>query len=326
MDIEKQRLAIKDLMREYATKHTAQSANKEGADEGNSNSSELEPIAIVGLEGYLPGCQSVAEFWQHLDKDESLIEEIPQSRFDWRLYADEAQDGEVQSDKMRCRWGGFIPDIQSFDPHFFKLLPDDAERMDPQQRLLLMSVYNTLENAGYCPQALKGSNTGVFVGFERNEYLLNLIESGYDTGESLHQSDSMIANNISYYFDFSGPSEVVNTMCSGAAVAIHRAVVALRAGEIEQAIVGAANLLLRPDTFVKLSQSQQMSPTPTVKSFGEDADGYLRAEGVASILLKPYSRARKDGDAIYAVIKNSAVNYNGNRSASIAAPNTNAHA
>ncbi|MBQ4839767.1 SDR family NAD(P)-dependent oxidoreductase [Pseudoalteromonas luteoviolacea] len=326
MDIEKQRLAIKDLMREYATKHTAQSANKDSAEESHTDSSELEPIAIVGLEGYLPGCQSVAEFWRHLDKDESLIEEIPQSRFDWHLYADEVQTEEAQPDKMRCRWGGFIPDIQSFDPHFFKLLPDDAERMDPQQRLLLMSVYNTLENAGYRPQALKGSNTGVFVGFERNEYLLNLIESGYDTGESLHQSDSMIANNISYYFDFSGPSEVVNTMCSGAAVAIHRAVVALRAGEIDQAIVGAANLLLRPDTFVKLSQSQQMSPTPTVKSFGSDADGYLRAEGVASILLKPYSRARKDGDAIYAVIKNSAVNYNGNRSASIAAPNTNAHA
>ncbi|MDP4536956.1 beta-ketoacyl synthase N-terminal-like domain-containing protein [Alkalimonas collagenimarina] len=326
MDIEKQRLAIKDFMREYAKKHTAQSADIDSAEAGHTDSSELEPIAIVGLEGYLPGCQSVAEFWQHLDKDESLIEEIPQSRFDWRLYANEAPTWDAQPDKMRCRWGGFIPDIQSFDPHFFKLLPDDAQRMDPQQRLLLMSVYNTLENAGYRPQALKGSNTGVFVGFERNEYLLNLIESGYDTGESLHQSDSMIANNISYYFDFSGPSEVVNTMCSSAAVAIHRAVVALRTGEIDQAIVGAANLLLRPDTFVKLSQTQQMSPTPTVKSFGDDADGYLRAEGVASILLKPYSRARKDGDAIYAVIKSSAVNYNGNRSASIAAPNTSAHA
>nr|CBK62724.1 tmpA [Pseudoalteromonas sp. SANK 73390] len=315
-------------MREYSTKDTAQTASLNRTEECNTTFTELEPIAIIGLAGYLPGSQSVEEFWRHLDQDASLIEEIPLSRFDWRQYVDyEQADNEgLQSAKMRGPWGGFIPDIQSFDPHFFKLLPDDAELMDPQQRLLLMSVYNTLENAGYNPKSLRGSNTGVFVGFERNEYLLNLIESGHDTGESLHQSDSMIANNISYFFDFSGPSEVVNTMCSGAAVAIHRAVSALRAGEVEQAIVGAANLLLRPDTFIKLSQTRQMSSEPVVKSFGADAEGYLRAEGVASIVLKPYSSAVKDGDAIYALIKNSAVNYNGNRSASIAAPNTSAHA
>lgn len=328
MDVEKQRLAIKDLVRQYSANNTSLNANSTSVDDCGLPDTVAEPIAIVGLSGYLPASGSVEEFWRHLDQDASLIQEIPSTRFDWKSYFCEtnAHHRGAPDQSMRCKWGGFIPAVKDFDPHFFKILPDEAELMDPQQRLLLMAVYNTLENAGYAPGALKGSNTGVFVGFERNEYLLNLMESGRDTGVNLYQSDSMIANNISYYFDFVGPSEMVNTMCSGAAVAIHRAVSALRSGEIQQAIVGAANLLLRPDTFIKLSLSEQMSTGPLVKSFGSDADGYLRAEGVCSVMLKPYSAAVADGDAVYALIRNSAVNYNGKSSASIAAPNTTAHA
>lgn len=333
MDINKQRLAIKNLVSTYSKKSdsdtdTSVNANIENSIHRDSSNSLVEPIAIVGLSGYLPGSNSVQEFWQSLDSDTSLIQEIPESRFSWKHIFREKSGNESYSSEpgMRCKWGGFIPSVSDFDSHFFKILPDEAELMDPQQRLLLMSVYHTLEDAGYAPSSLKGSNTGVFIGFERNEYLLNLMESGYDTGVNLAQSDSMIANNISYYFDFSGPSEMVNTMCSGAAVAIHRAVNALRSGEIKQAIVGASNLLLRADTFIKLSHSEQMSTTPVVKSFGFNADGYLRAEGVCSVMLKPYSAAVADGDAIYALIKNTAVNYNGKSSASIAAPNTTAHA
>lgn len=328
MDIEKQRLAIKGLVREYSALNASSNADSKSVDDSRLPDALIEPVAIVGLSGYLPGSDSVEEFWRSLDQDASLIEEIPSARFDWKAYfCESGTSHELDPDRsMRCKWGGFIPAVEHFDPHFFKILPDEAELMDPQQRLLLMVVYHALENAGYAPGSLKGSNTGVFVGFERNEYLLNLIESGHDTGAGLYHSDSMIANNISYFFDFLGPSEMVNTMCSGAAVAIHRAVSALRSGEIDQAIVGAVNLLLRPDTFIKLSLSGQMSAGPIVKSFGAGADGYLRAEGVCSIMLKPYSAALADGDAIYALIKNTAVNYNGKSSASIAAPNTSAHA
>ena len=271
-----------------------------------------EPIAIVGLSGFFPGCQSVDQFWQALDRDASLIEEIPPSRFDWRNGAG------------RSRWGGFIPDIAGFDPAFFGIPPGEAITMDPRQRLLLMSAYQTLGDAGYAPRSLKRSRTGVFVAIQDNEYLKLLEAAGIDTGEWYAQT-SLLANRLSYFFDFRGASEVVDAQCPGAAVAIHRAVNALRLGELDQALVGAANLLLTPEPFALLSESGQLSPTSSVGSFGSRAQGHLRSEGVASVLLKPLSRALADNDHVYALIRSTAVNYNGQGGASIAAPNLESH-
>lgn len=282
----------------------------------------VEPIAIVGLAGSFPQADSVSEFWQKLDSDQTLIEEIPRSRFDWQqLYDEHGQD----PTKLQTKWGGFIPEVAAFDPQFFNIMPAEAKLMDPRQRLLLMAVYHCLEDAGYAPDSMKKSATGVFVGCEDNEYVQLLAERGADLGEPMGHAASMIANRLSYFFDFRGPSEFINTMCSGAAVALHRAVTALRAGEIDQAVVAAVNLLLRPEPFMGLSAIGQLSRDARVHSFGKDAQGFVRAEGVGSVLLKPLARAEADGDAIFAVIKHSAVNYNGQGATSIAAPNTAAH-
>nr|BAP05594.1 CalF [uncultured Candidatus Entotheonella sp.] len=281
-----------------------------------------EPIAIIGLSGYLPGCGSVREFWQALDREVSLIEEIPRSRFDWRAcYDPEGKD----PNRMATRWGGFIPNIRGFDPTFFRTVPRQADYLDPRLRLLMMSVYQTLEDAGHAPSSLKGQKVGVFIGVEDDEYQEQIKADGLPQDIDPVPS-SLIANYLSYLYDFRGPSEFINTLCSSGAVALHRAVSALRSGEADQAVVGAANLILRPDPFIQLSRSGQMSRSATVHSFGRDAAGFLRAEGVASVLLKPLSQAERDGDAIYAVIRNSAVNYNGQGGVSIASPNISTHA
>ena len=281
-----------------------------------SEGSYPEPIAIIGCSGYFPQCMSVSAFWEALDADRCLLEEIPKSRFYWQ---------EIYPDKSCTKWGGFVPDIQGFDANFFGIASGEARLMDPRQRLLLMSVYHTLEDAGYAPESLKKSQTGVFIGAENNEYIQNLMQWGIPLEEGWGHGESMLANRISYFFDFAGPSEVVNTMCSGAAVALHRAVCTLRSGEITQAVVGAANLLLRPEPFIDLSRRGQMSSEVTVNSFGREAGGHQRAEGVATIYLKPLSQAEADGDAIYALVKNTAVNYNGQGGMSIAAPYTPSH-
>ena len=248
-----------------------------------------EPIAIAGLAGYLPQSMSIRQFWRALDRDQTLIEEIPGSRFSWREIYD--PDGENQ-DRSRTKWGGFIPDIRGFDPEFFHISPAEAELMDPRQRLLLMAAYHCLEDAGHAPASLKGQAVGVFIGVEENEYLQNIMESGVPLTRDFGHAAGMVANRLSYFFDLRGPSEFVNTMCSGAAVALHRAVCALRSGEINGAIVGAANLLLRPDLFISLSNMGQLCPTRVSHSFGRDADGYHRAEGVACVYLKTLSRAK----------------------------------
>jgi cation diffusion facilitator CzcD-associated flavoprotein CzcO/3-oxoacyl-(acyl-carrier-protein) synthase len=285
---------------------------------------ETDSVAIVGMHGYLPGCMSVSEFWSILDHEQSVITEIPPSRFSWEDYYDPSGK---DVNKMRTRWGGFIPVIDAFDPLFFKVAPNDAHLLDPQQRLLLMSVWKSIEDAGHAPGSLKGTRTGVYIGMEDQEYLQELKDTGVDLGDNmLNHHPSMLANRISYFFDFEGPSEIVNTMCSSAAVALHRASCALRNGEIDNAIVGAAKIILRPDGFIALSRLNMATDAPVAKSFGKEANGYIRAEGVATVMLKRLADARRDGDHIYAAIISSAINFNGAKGMSFAAPDPEAHA
>lgn len=282
------------------------------------------PVAIVGMHAYLPGCMSVREFWSILDHEQSVITEIPASRFNWEDYYDPSGK---DVNKMRTRWGGFIPAIDAFDPLFFKVAPNDANLLDPQQRLLLMSVWKTIEDAGHAPGSLKGTRTGVYIGMEEQEYVQQLKDAGVDLGDNmLNHHPSMLANRISYFFDFEGPSEIVNTMCSSAAVALHRATFALRTGEIDNAIVGAAKIILRPDGFIALTRLNMTTDGPVAKSFGKDANGYIRAEGVATVMLKRLADARRGRDHIYASIISSAINFNGAKGMSFAAPDPEAHA
>ncbi|HEX7312485.1 MAG TPA: SDR family NAD(P)-dependent oxidoreductase, partial [Pyrinomonadaceae bacterium] len=319
---QQQRREIEEFIARATGGGTSPEPKRAGRDADGQTGAAPEPIAVVGLSGYFPSCMSHQEFWRAIDEDRSLIEELPAGRFVLGQSAGPSDEGSTQ---QPSRWGGFIPDIESFDPEFFRMLPGEAELTDPQLRLLLMSVYHTLEDAGYAPQSLGKSRTGVFVGYEWNEYLQRLKAQGL-TAPGFLGADSIIANQISYYLDLRGPSEVVNTMCSGAAVATHRAIRALRAGEIRQAVVGAVNLILNPDTHLSLSQMGQLSLEPTVRSFGKDAAGYLRGEAVASVLLKPLALAREDGDSVYALIVGSAVNFNGRGGTSISSPDIESHA
>lgn len=322
-DSDTMRARLELRKRQATLRRARRGASRSGAPPTVAPDARRSGVAIVGVSGYFPGAMSVAEFWRVVDEDRPVITEIPPDRFDWRRHHD--PDGSDPT-RMRTRWGGFIPDIQGFDRDFFGVLPDEADLLDPQLRLLLMSVYHAIEDAGCAPGSLRQSRTGVYVASEDNEYLRHLTSAGVDLGiNGLNHHPSMLANRLSYFFDLRGPSEIVNTMCASAAVALHRAVTALRGGEIDRAVVGAARVILRHEPFIALSRMKVLSTRDSVKSFGRDADGYIRAEGVASVMLTTLSRARAEGLPIYAVIRNTATNYNGRGGMSIAAPNVDAH-
>lgn len=315
--LEKLKALKKGLERSYNT------PTSEDTTSGSTTPSNLlkEPIAIVGMHGYLPGAMDLREYWKNLEQGTSVISEVPADRFDWRDYYDPTGEAGMQT-----KWGGFIPNIRNFDPTFFGVIPDEADMLDPQQRLLLMSTYKTIEDAGYAPESFKKSNTGVYIGIEDNEYVQYLKDNQSGLGpNAFNHHPSMAANRLSYFFDLRGPSEIVNTMCASAAVAIHRASNAIRQGEIRQAIVGAARIILKPEYLAELVKLNVVSKSHQPKSFGDGADGYVRSEGVATILLKPLSAAERDGDAIYGIIRSSATNYNGRGGMSIAAPNIESH-
>ncbi|SKB15922.1 hypothetical protein PL11201_80232 [Planktothrix sp. PCC 11201] len=255
-----------------------------------------QDIAIIGLSGRYPQAKNIDEFWQNLKAGKNCISEIPQERWDWKQYFDPEKGKEG---KLYTRWGGFIDDVDEFDPLFFQLSAREAERMDPQERLFLECAYNCIEDAGYTPASLCDSRkVGVFVGVMNSTY-------------PLQPSDWSMANRVSYLFNFQGPSLSVDTACSSSLTALHLAVESLHSGTSECAIVGGVNLILDPIQYLSLSAMMMLSLTNECKPFGDNADGFVDGEGVGAVVLKPLAKAKQDGDAIYAVIKGSAINAGG---------------
>jgi len=267
-------------------------------------------VAIIGMSCKFPGADNYNEYWDNLCGKTSSITEVPPSRWDWRQYWG---DPKSQTQKSHSKWGGFIRDVDAFDAGFFGILPKVAQTMDPQQRLMLELVWSCLEDAGVAPASLRGRPVGVMLGVFNHDYKEAqdnsgaAIEAHYSTGTAA----SIIANRVSHFFDFKGPSFPVDTACSSSLNAIHSAIQALQFGDCELALAGGVNLLLTPTRHIAFSRMGMLSPTGQCRTFDASADGYVRGEGAGVVLLKPLAQAQADGDAIYAVIKGSAVNHCG---------------
>lgn len=278
-----------------------------------SHTTEPEAIAIVGMSGRFPMARDLAEFWENLCSGRDCISDMPTDRG--------ATAGDVP------RRGGFIADIDKFDPQFFGISVREAELMDPQQRIFLECVWRAIEDAGHDPTRLAGTPTGVFVGVATCDYaaLLDTAGQGRQAHAPIGLFHSIMANRVSYLLDLRGPSQPIDTACSSSLVAVHRAVEAIRHGKCTQAIVGGVNALLTSPLFTAFEQAGMLAEDGRCKTFDERANGYVRGEGVGVLLLKSLRQAQADGDAIYAVIRSSAENHGGHAS-SLTAPSSSAQA
>jgi acyl transferase domain-containing protein/NADPH:quinone reductase-like Zn-dependent oxidoreductase/SAM-dependent methyltransferase/acyl carrier protein len=279
-------------------------------------------IAVVGIGCRFPGgANNPAQLWSLLRGSVDAVGEIPADR--WNLDAFYHPDPS-RAGKTYCRWGGFVEKIDEFDAQFFGISPREAGRADPQQRLLLEVAYEALEDAGIPPEKIAGTNAGVFVGISAGEYggmqTSSRERSHIDAYTNIGAALSIAANRISYFFDLHGPSLSVDTACSSSLVAIHEASQRIWSGECELAFVGGVNVLIRPESTIGFSKASMLARDGRCKSFDAKADGYSRAEGCGVVILKSLTRAIADGDAIYAVIRATAVNQDG-RTPGISVPN-----
>ncbi len=271
-----------------------------------------EDIAIIGISGRYPMAGNLDMLWENLQAGKNCITEIPPGRWDYRDYYDAGKD---RPGKTPCKWGGFIDDIEMFDPLFFNISPREAATMDPQTRLLLESVWHTLEDAGYTRRELQELQTdphrrvGIFVGCMYQQYPWLARESELCAALSNTSYWSMV-NRCSYFFDFKGPSIAVDTACSSSLTAVHMACESLRRGECAAAIAGGVNLNLHPSKYIVLGSIGLIGSEGKSCSLGQ-AEGYIPGEGVGTVLLRPLSAARQHGDHIYAVIKGSEINHGG---------------
>lgn len=276
-------------------------------------SSVAGPIAIIGMAGRYPGADNLDDFWALLAQGRDAVTDIPPERWDHAACFDAAKG---VSGKSYARHGGFLKDVDRFDPLFFGMSPREARVMDPQGRLLLETVWDLLEGAGHTRQALRQQHqgaVGVYVGAMYQHYGLKADSDDQRALVSL-ASYSAMANRISHFFGFEGPSMAIDTMCSSAAMALHQACKDLRAGECELAVVGGVNLSIDEHKYIGLSQLQILASQATSRSFCA-GDGYVPAEGVGAVLLKPLARAQADGDRVLALITGSACQHSGHANA-----------
>jgi acyl transferase domain-containing protein len=269
----------------------------------------MEPIAIIGIGCRFPSAKGPEAFWHLLREGVDAITEIPSDRFD---VGDVYDPKPGIPGKLNTMWGGFLEGVDEFDPYFFGISSREAAAMDPQQRVLLEVAWEAIEDAGLVPEKLDVGRIGVFAGTCNSDYG-SLLEDSADIdiyfagGNAL----SVLSGRLSYALGLQGASMTVDTACSTSLVAVHLACQSLLSGESTVALAGGVNLIFGPEPYIAFSLAQMLAPDGRCKFGDSRADGFVRSEGAGVVVLKPLSSALADGDDVYAVIRGSAVNNDG---------------
>lgn len=272
-----------------------------------------EPIAIIGMACRFPGGVTTPdEFWQLLRSGQDGISSVPTDR-----WSDAFSKGYLNR-------GGFIEGVDQFDAGLFHIAPREANYIDPQHRLLLEVSWEALENSGIDPQSLQQTQTGVFTGIFSHDYESYVVaahpDREFDTYLPVGNSAAMAAGRIAYSLGLEGPAVSINTACSSSLVALHMAVKSLQQGESNLALVSGVNLMLTPDLTVAFGSAGMLASDGLCKTFDASADGYVRSEGCAVVVLKRLVDAQRHNDNILAIVKGSAINQDG-ASNGLTAPN-----
>ncbi|KID61511.1 Highly reducing polyketide synthase aurA [Metarhizium brunneum] len=270
-----------------------------------------EPIAIVGSGCKFPGSSSSpSRLWELISKPKNVATKPPPDRFNMDGFYDPNPANPLTTNAKESYF--ISENIRAFDASFFNIAANEATSLDPQQRLLLETVYESLEAAGLRMEALRGSSTGVFCGVMCADWEAVV---GLDKAVPEYAISGLarnnLANRISYFFDWNGPSMSIDTACSSSMVALHQGVCALQNGECATVAVIGTNLILSPNLYFAASNVKMLSPESRGYMWDHRANGYVRGEGIASLILKRLSDAVADGDPIECVIRASGVNQDG---------------
>ncbi|KAJ5471386.1 polyketide synthase [Penicillium desertorum] len=280
----------------------------------------MDDIAVIGMACRLPGgVNSPSELWQMILEARDGSGEIPSMR--WEPWTRKDPRNPKALEKIPKK-GYFLDHLENFDPAFFGISPKEAEQMDPQQRLVLEVTWEALERAGISPDSLSGSDTGVYIGVNSDDYSRLLLGDlpNVEPWMGIGTAYCGVPNRVSYQLNLMGPSMAVDAACALSLVAAHLGKQAILQGECKLAIVGGVNALCSPEMTAVLAKAGAISNEGICQSFDDAANGYGRGEGATIVILKHLDEAINDGDNIVAVIKGSAVCQDGHTNG-IMAPN-----
>ncbi|MGW7264895.1 type I polyketide synthase [Streptomyces sp. NPDC054842] len=258
-------------------------------------------IAVIGMSCRFPGVHSPAEFWRLLAEGTSTVGTFPEQR------AVDAHSSHLSHpDAATLNAGSFLGSVDTFDADFFQAAPAEAAAMDPVQRLGLELAWEAVEDARIPAEALAGRDIDVVVGAAPSGYDLLRRLSGSDRDDhyaALGSSGALIANRISHLFDVRGMSLCADSGQSSSLVSLALTCERIGAGAIDMAIAGGVHLITDPEAGAGLANLGALSPDGNCFPFDARANGFVRGEGGAFVVLKRLERAVADGDHIYAVVR-----------------------
>ncbi|MHB2020435.1 MAG: type I polyketide synthase [Candidatus Xenobia bacterium] len=255
----------------------------------------MQPVAVTGIGCRFPGdANGPTAFWRMLLDGVDAIQDPP-------------------PDRPLPSPGGFLKDVAGFDAGFFGIVKREADAMDPQQRLLLEVAWEALEDAGWPLERMAGTRMGVFTACSNRDYAELQGPDSITAYSIAGWTCGLAPNRIAFALDLQGPCLNVDSFQSSSLVAIQQALHGLALGTCDTALVGAANVMLHERPTLAFNQLGALSPTARCRAFDTSADGFVRSEGAGCVVLKPLSRALEDGDRIYAVILQAAVNSDGHK-------------
>ncbi|KAF4242108.1 hypothetical protein CNMCM8980_000436 [Aspergillus fumigatiaffinis] len=267
-------------------------------------------LAIVGMACRLPGGANDPElFWELLEQGRDTMTTVPPDRFDLNTHYDPT--GKTEN-ATQTPFGNFIDRPGYFDAGFFNMSPREAEQTDPMHRLALVTAYEAMEMAGLVPgrtPSTQPNRIGTFYGQASDDWR-ELNASQNISTYAVPGGERAFANGrINYFFKFSGPSFNIDTACSSGLAAVQAACSALWSGEADTVIAGGLNVITDPDNYAGLGNGHFLSKTGQCKVWDKDADGYCRADGVGSVVIKRLEDAEADNDNILAVVLGARTNH-----------------
>ncbi|OWJ64356.1 type I polyketide synthase [Inquilinus limosus] len=282
----------------------------------------VDPVAIIGMAFRLPGDNDTpSTFWDFITSGTVAIRDTPSDRFDIDAWHSPDPD---RSGTTYSRRAGYVGDPYGFDPEFFRISQAEALEMDPQQRWMLLLCWSALEHAGIVPSTLRGQRVGLFLTAGDVDYARRTVASGdphrITAWGKLGANRAVGVGRVAYTLGLQGPAIFLDSTCSASLTAVHLAAQSLRCGDCDLAIAGGVNLILGPEETIGFARLQAMSRTDTCRTFDAHADGYIRGEGGAVVVLKRAGEAVADRDRVEALLLGSAVNNDG-ASNGLTAPN-----
>jgi amino acid adenylation domain-containing protein len=276
-------------------------------------------IAVIGMAGRFPGARNTREFWRNLKKGVHSISFLNEDEL-------AAIDPELRKNPNFVKTkGGELEEFDYFDAFFFNYTPDEAELMAPSMRVFHECAWEALEDSGYDPGQYRGG-IGLYAGIQSTSEWEALSASsalgkevGAFTAAGLSNRDFM-GTLIAYRLNLKGPVFSVNTACSTSLAAIHLACQGLLSGDCRMALAGGVSVRYPRPAGYLYEEGMISSPDGYTRTFDAAAGGTTGGDGTGAVVLKLLKNAAAVGDYIYAVIKGSAINNDGNRKVGYTAP------